>query len=371
MEQILFAGILAFLITLFSIPKIIYVSEKKNLFDNPDAIRKLHTRPISSLGGTGIFLGFIVSVLLTGNLSGVAEFPYYIASFILIFFIGIKDDIVEISAFKKFVGQSLIAFILMFKAHLLITDMHGFLGLTHIYTSFSFFLTFFTFIVVINAFNLIDGIDGLAASLGLISALVFGTFFLVNHDLPYAVLGFGFAGSLGAFLIYNFQPAKIFMGDTGSLLMGVVNSILVIKFISAGPGYTAFSLSAVPAIGFSILLIPLMDTLRVFAIRILHRRSPFSADRNHIHHLLLDRGLMHKTIVFMCIAASILFITATFLLQNIGTTLLITGLVVCFFIIIYSIRKVPVKLPMRIIKIDSNIHSDSEDDNFASAGSIK
>lgn len=365
----LFSGMLAFIITLFAIPKIIAVSEKKNLFDNPDAVRKLHNKPISSLGGIGIFLGFIISILLTGNFFLVPELQYCIASFILIFFIGIKDDIVEISAFKKFIGQSLIAGILMFKAHLLITDMQGFLGLTHIYTSFSFFLTFLTLIVVINAFNLIDGIDGLAASLGLISSLVFGAFFLVNGNIPYALLGFGFAGSLMAFLIYNFQPAKIFMGDTGSLLMGVVNSVLVIKFIQTGSGYTTFAVSAVPAMAFAILLIPLMDTLRVFAIRMLHRRSPFSADRNHIHHLLLDRGLSHKSITLMGAGASLLFIVAAFLLQTIGTTWLIASLITCFFLIIYGIRSVPVKLPMRIIKSDAD-DLNMRDDNYASGGRV-
>lgn len=370
MEQMLFAGSLAFLITLFAIPKIIYVSEKKSLFDNPDTVRKLHNKPISSLGGLGIFLGFIISFLLTANLFQAYEFQYYIASFILICFVGIKDDIVVISAFKKFVGQSLIACILMFKAHLLITDMQGFLGLTHICSSFGFFLTFFTLIVVINAFNLIDGVDGLAGSLGLISSLVFGTFFLVNGNIPYAFLAFGFAGSLVAFLIYNFYPAKIFMGDTGSLLMGVVNNILVIKFIGSASDYTAFSMSAVPAVAFSILLIPLMDTLRVFGIRILYGRSPFSADRNHIHHLLLDRGLSHRNITLILAGASMLFIIAAFLLQQIGTTWLIAGLITCFFLIIYSIRKVPVKLPMRIIKSDSYIRLDAKDDNNASAGRI-
>ena len=366
----LFAGILAFLITLFSIPKIISLSEKKNLFDNPDAVRKLHTKPISSLGGAGLFLGFMISVLLTGNLFGSIEFSYYIAGFLLIFFIGIKDDIVEISAFKKFAGQSLVACILMFKAHLLISDMHGFLGLTTIYTSFSYLLTYFTLIVIINAFNLIDGIDGLAASLGLISLLLFGTYFLVNNNLPYAVLGFAFAGSLIAFLIYNFQPAKIFMGDTGSLLIGVVNSILVVKFIQTGSDYTAFSLSAIPAVAFAILLIPLMDTLRVFAIRILHRRSPFSADRNHIHHLLLNLGFSHQAIVLTCTAVNVLFVIATFLLQNIGTTWLIAGLAFCFFIIIYGIKKVPAKSAMRIVTSNTTICLHAQDENYASAGSI-
>lgn len=369
MDQILFAGLMAFLITLFAIPKIIYVSEKKNLFDNPDSVRKFHKKPVSSLGGSGIFLGFIISILLAGNLFGLAELQYYIASFVLIFFIGIKDDIVQISAFKKFAGQSLVTFILMFKAHLLITDMQGFLGINQLHASFSYLLTFLTLIIIINAFNLIDGIDGLAGSLGLVSTLVFGTFFLINGNIPYALLGFGFAGSLVAFLIYNFQPAKIFMGDTGSLLLGVVNSILVIKFIQSGTAYTVFAMSAVPAVGFSILLIPLMDTLRVFGIRILHRRSPFSGDRNHIHHLLLDRGLSHISITLLCSGASILFIAAALLLQPIGTTWLIASLTACFFIIICSIKLMPLKLPMRIIKSNTDVRVNA-DKTYSAAGAI-
>lgn len=365
----LFTGILAFLITLFAIPKIIYVSEKKNLFDHPDDVRKIHNKPISSLAGLGIFLGFIISVLLTSDLFRVYEFQYYIAAFILIFFVGIKDDIVQISAIKKFIGQSLIACILMFKADLLITNMQGFLGLTQIAVSFSFFLTFFTIIVITNAFNLIDGVDGLAGCLGLMSSLVFGAFFLVNGNIPYALLGFGLTGSLAAFLIYNFQPARIFMGDTGSLLMGVVNSILVIKFIETGSSYTAFSVSSVPAVGFSVLLLPLMDTLRVFGIRILHGRSPFSADRNHIHHLLHDRGLSHKNITLTCVAANILFIVAAFLLQPIGTTWLMAGMISCFFILIYSIKKFPVKVGMRVIK-NTNHSLNSEDTAYSSTRSL-
>ncbi|WP_018611026.1 MraY family glycosyltransferase [Segetibacter koreensis] len=366
MEQILFVSILAFLTTLFAIPRIIYVSEKKNLFDNPDSVRKLHKQPISSLGGLGIFLGFIISILLMGNFFQLYEFQYYVACFILIFFVGIKDDLVEISAIKKFIGQALVACVLMFKAHLLITNMAGFLGITHIYFSFSVFLTFFTIIVIINAFNLIDGVDGLAGSLGLISSLVFGTFFLVNGNIPYALLGFGFAGSLVAFLIYNFQPAKIFMGDTGSLLMGVVNSILVIKFIQSGTNYHLFSVTAVPAIGFSVLLLPLMDTLRVFGIRIFHGLSPFTADRNHIHHLLLDRGFTHRNITFTCSAISILFIVAAFLLQSAGTTWLIAGLISCFFVIIFSIKRLPVKVPMRVVKNENKINLKSEEEQLPS-----
>src|SRR6202020_114430 len=113
-----------------------------------------------------------------------------------------------------------------------IRSMNGFLGLYQLPEIFSLLLTYFAVIVVINSFNLIDGIDGLAGSLGLLSTVIFGVYFLYTGLLPYAVLAFSLAGSLLAFLIFNFQPAKIFMGDTGSLLVGTVNAILVVKFIN-------------------------------------------------------------------------------------------------------------------------------------------
>lgn len=367
MEQILFAVILAFITTLFAIPKIIYVSEKKKLFDNPDNVRKLHKKPVCSLGGLGIFIGFTLSVLFSENFFNVHEFQYYIAAFIIIFFVGIKDDFVELSAVKKLIGQALVACILMFKGHLLITDMHGFMGMNSIYTSFSYFLTFFTILIIINAFNLIDGVDGLAGSLGLISSLVFGAYFFINNNLPYAILASGFAGGLLAFLVYNFHPAKIFMGDTGSLLMGVVNSILVIKFIETGSGYHAFPVLSAPAIGFSILLLPLMDTLRVFSIRILNGRSPFSPDRNHIHHLLLERGLTHSQVTFACTISSLIFIAAGFLFQNIGSTWLIALFVTCFSAAIYGIKRIPSSFSLTVIKSREKIGASQGKDEYLSA----
>jgi UDP-N-acetylmuramyl pentapeptide phosphotransferase/UDP-N-acetylglucosamine-1-phosphate transferase len=354
MEQIIIGGILAFLATFYAIPIIIKVAEAKKLYDEPDDIRKLHTKPIPALGGLGIFIGFTLSVLLTISFSSAAapEFQYYIAAILLIFFVGIKDDILVLSAMKKFMGQLFVAAILMFKAKLLITNMGGFLGVHTINETSSYFLTLFTIVVIVNAFNLIDGVDGLAGSLGFVTSLVFGIFFLVNGNIPYAVLGFGFAGSVLAFLIYNFHPAKIFMGDTGSMLIGLVNSILVIKFIESGAGYASHPVIAAPAVGFAIMLLPLMDTLRVFGIRIIHGRSPFSPDRNHIHHLLLDKGMNHRNVTLTCVAVNGLFIAAGFLLQGIGTTFLILGLIACFFTGIYVLYLSKTRVRMRVVKGD-------------------
>ncbi|HCT22799.1 MAG TPA: undecaprenyl/decaprenyl-phosphate alpha-N-acetylglucosaminyl 1-phosphate transferase, partial [Chitinophagaceae bacterium] len=270
------------------------VANWKKLYDLPGD-RKVHSAPVPSLGGLGIFVGFMLGVLLFTNAQDVfSVFQYFIACFIVIFFFGIKDDILMLSPMKKFMGQMAVVAILMFKANMLITNMYGFLNITYIDPAVSYLLTGFTILVVMNAYNLIDGVDGLAGSLSVITCLSFGTFFLLSNDVFYALLGYSFAASLMAFLIYNYSPARIFMGDTGAMLAGAVNAILVIRFIETGEQSQILPILTTPAIGFGILMIPLLDTLRVFAIRILHGRSPFSPDRNHVHHLMLDRGYSHR-----------------------------------------------------------------------------
>jgi UDP-N-acetylmuramyl pentapeptide phosphotransferase/UDP-N-acetylglucosamine-1-phosphate transferase len=150
--------------------------------------------------------------------------------------------------------------------------------------------------------------------------------------LPYSILAFSLAGSLCAFLIFNFQPAKIFMGDTGSLLIGLISSILVVKFINvAGSTEVANPILQSPAIGFAILMIPLLDTLRVFGIRIIHRRSPFSPDRNHVHHLMLDKGMSHRNITFTLVVINLFFVVAAYALRQVGCTWLILSIMGIFF----------------------------------------
>ncbi|MBS1601803.1 MAG: undecaprenyl/decaprenyl-phosphate alpha-N-acetylglucosaminyl 1-phosphate transferase, partial [Bacteroidetes bacterium] len=272
MFDVLLSIAISFTITFLAIPAVINVAEMKKLFDMPDA-RKVHNAPITPLGGLGIFAGFIFGCLLTMHFNQYPELQYFIAASFVIFFLGLKDDILIISPVKKFIGQVLAAFIVIYYGNIQIRSMHGFLGVYQLPEMFSLLLTYFAVIVVINSFNLIDGIDGLAGSLGLLSTTIFGVYFLYVGLLPYAVIAFALSGSLLAFLIFNFQPAKIFMGDTGSLLVGTINAILVLKFINvAGSGDVRFPIPATPAVGFTILMIPLVDTLRVFGIRILDRR---------------------------------------------------------------------------------------------------
>ena len=334
MDNILLSAALAFLITFFAIPVIIQIAKDKKLFDEPDE-RKVHKNVIPTLGGLGIFAGFIVATLMGVPAGITTELQYFAAASTVIFFLGVKDDILVISASKKFIGQLLAAGIIIKFGGVQITSMHGFLGINEIPHIASIVITLFTIIVITNSFNLIDGVDGLAGSLGLLTTLVFGVYFFYAGQLLYSVMAFSLAGSIIAFLIYNFSPAKIFMGDTGSLLLGLINSILVIKFINvAGNPASNFPIEAAPAIGFSILMIPLFDTLRVFGLRILDRRSPFSPDRTHVHHFLLDLGLSHRMVTVTCVLVNILFISLAYFLRGIGTTALLGVLLLSAFIFI-------------------------------------
>ncbi len=320
MDNIILSAALAFLITYFAIPVIIQVAKDKKLFDEPDE-RKVHKVVIPTLGGLGIFAGFIIGFLMGVPSNLAYEMQFFIAASIVIFFLGMKDDILVLSASKKFIGQLIAAGILIKFGGVQITNMHGFLGIYELPHIASIVFSVFTIVVITNSFNLIDGIDGLAGSLGLLTTTVFGLYFLYSDHLMYSVMSFALAGALVSFLIYNFSPAKIFMGDTGSLLLGLINSILVIKFINiAGTSGGKFFLEASPAIGMAVLIVPLMDTLRVFGLRLLQRRSPFSPDRLHIHHFLLDLGWSHRRITLTCVLVNLVFIAAAYFLRNLGTT---------------------------------------------------
>src|SRR5258706_15422878 len=323
MLDVLLTASVSFIITFLAIPVILQVSEQKKLYDIPDE-RKVHTRPVASLGGVGIFGGFLLACLLSiqGYLN--PEFQYFFAASVVIFFLGLKDDLMILSASKKFIGQIIAASILIHLGGVRLDSMHGLFGIEGVSEGFGLALSYLTIIVVINSFNLIDGVDGLAASLGILSMLVFGIYFFVINEQAYALLSFSMAGSLVAFLIFNHQPARIFMGDSGSLMIGLVNSILVIKFINvANAPLVPVPVPSAVAIGFAVLIVPLLDTLRVFSIRIINGRSPFTPDRNHVHHLLLARGLGHAAITVTCVSINIFFVALAYFGRSLGSTTLL------------------------------------------------
>ncbi|HEU4470272.1 MAG TPA: MraY family glycosyltransferase [Flavisolibacter sp.] len=323
MLDVLLTGAVSFTITFLAVPAIMRVATEKKLYDLPDA-RKLHSKPIASLGGVGIFLGVFLAALLTMSSGEMPELRFFFASSLVIFFLGLKDDILILSATKKFLGQLAAAAIIIHLGNLRIDSMHGFLGIGELPDMVGILLSYITIIVVINAYNLIDGVDGLAGSLGVLTTSIFAVYFFFAEMPLYCLLASAMAGSLIGFLVFNFHPAKIFMGDSGSLLLGLFNAILVIKFINVADTTAAkVPVSSAVAVGFSILIVPLLDTLRVFSIRLARGRSPFSPDRNHIHHLLLDRGLNHRYVSLSCVGLNISFIAMAYFGRPLGPTVLI------------------------------------------------
>ena len=323
MLQLFITAIISFTVAFLAIPVIMNIADKKKLYDIPDE-RKLHKGAIASLGGVGVFIAVVFSCLVSIDFKSYPEFQYFFAAIFIIFFIGLKDDIIALSAFKKFVAQIIAAGLIIHFGGISIESLYGIFGINELDPVYGIPLTYITLILVINAFNLIDGIDGLAGGLGLMVSLLLGTYFCFAGLTAYAALSFSLSAALLAFLIFNFHPAKIFMGDCGSLLIGLISSVLVLKFINTASSPSAvLPISSATVIGISLLLIPLVDTVRVFSIRILKGRSPFSPDRNHIHHILLDKGFSHSSITLICVSANVAIIAAVYFFRGSNDTLVL------------------------------------------------
>lgn len=327
MVEVLMSVILAFGITFYAIPAIIHAAQEKKLFDFPDE-RKLHRQPVPSLGGIGIFSGFITAFLLTASFTELpVRFQYLLAAALVIFFVGLKDDLLVISPFKKFLGQVLAASIICLKGGLVITNMDGLLGIYELPEMAGYLITIVTIVVIINAYNLIDGVDGLATVLSLISCGFFAVYFTLNDYLAYACMATSLIGALLAFLIFNAQPARIFMGDTGSMMLGLLHALMVIQFIKTASGAPVFPVASAPAIGFAVMFVPLFDTLRVFSFRMLRGTSPFTPDRNHIHHILLRFRFSHNRVVALLGAVALIFPFIVWLFRDLGTNWLLLGMI--------------------------------------------
>jgi UDP-GlcNAc:undecaprenyl-phosphate GlcNAc-1-phosphate transferase len=334
LEQIILCVLISFLTVQYCIKKLIIISNVKELFDHPDKDRKLHQRAVSPLGGVALFIGVMISISLNKLIwLNNPEFSRFFVAFVIIFFFGLKDDFIPIPSLKKLLVQFFVASIVTYDNKFLLSNLQGLFGIYTIPIWVCYFLTILAIVFIINAYNLVDGADGLAGTLGFFSALCFGIYFLLNGYISYAILALSLSSSLFSFLFYNFEPAKIFMGDSGSMLTGIIISILAIKFVELAPSASNFPLPSSLVVGAGIILFPIMDMFRVFFLRIFTGHSPFKADRKHAHHLLMDKGLTQRTLVTLILLITILFIPISLYLSIlINTTYSFIILVFLFFI---------------------------------------
>jgi len=359
---ILSSVILAFALTYISIPPIVRVSKAKHLFDEIDK-RKVHKSRIPCLGGVAIFIGLSISLLLTINGFDFMKMKYLLAGVIMVFFIGLKDDIMAISAYKKLLVQIAVALIITVLGGYRFTNLHGMFGLYDLSYTSSVLISVFAIVGITNAYNLIDGIDGLASGVAIVAALTFGTWFMVAGHPEYAVLSYALTGSLIAFVRFNVfsKEYKLFMGDTGSLIIGLVISALVIRFNEVNILYNGpYDVIAAPVVSLAVIIVPVVDTIRVFSVRILRGKSPFSPDKNHVHHWLLNLYKNHIKVTSTILIVNILLILAGVAISQIGINitfkfamLFVLGVMVAMipkYLLILRDRKAGVVAPPEVKK---------------------
>ena len=338
----------SFLVTYIAIPSIVRVSIVRSLMANPNG-RTSHFNPTPNLGGVAIFAGVIVSSVVFTGITTAHELKYIIAAMIIIFFVGLKDDLVPLVAYKKFLGQSIAILFILVPGDFHLSSLHGLLGVEDLSYPISLIITYILFLALINSFNLIDGIDGLASGIGILTSLFFGIVFLLDHHLAYSVMSFILASSLIAFFYFNVfsKTNKIFLGDTGAMLIGLILAIFAIRFLNFESDALFLSQSqAAPAILLCVLIVPIFDTARVFILRILRGKSPFEADRTHIHHRLLELSGTHLKATSIILLVNVIFIALALLLRNINTLLLI--------LISLALASGLSIIPVYLIKVKSN-----------------
>ena len=279
--SLIISAAIAVLAGIMIIPKLIKHAETLSLHDKPNA-RKLHRKLIPTAGGISF-----LPVLLAGFLIFSPQ-PILVIPITLIALTGIIDDTRGVRALLKLAIQLGVSCMLYFLG-VKLQHLHGLMGIYELPEAWSFVLTIGLFTASMNAFNLIDGVDGLAGGLGLINSIIFTLIFAYQGQFDLAIISALFAGSLIGFLIFNYNPAKIFMGDTGSLVLGTLMALFFIEAWST-------NLAEGHILSMSILLIPFMDMLRLFIKRPLEGQSPFKADKGHIHHMMLAFDKDHRKV---------------------------------------------------------------------------
>ena len=323
----------AFIVSLAMLPVVIRFARKKKLLHIPGG-RRFHPRITPSLGGVAIFTGFCVSV--AGWNSDGARFASLLIILPVPFALGIIDDLKHVKPLLKLLGQAIIATLIFSLLDCRIGSFYGMLPGSDLSATTSYFATLTIIIFITNSFNLIDGIDGLAGAFSLIAFLFFGSWFHVTGSDFYSIVCFALSGAILAFLLLNWQPAKIFMGETGSLLIGVMLSISTIEFVNANhslptPSGARFLSSIGTAL--CVLIVPLTDTVRIIILRISRKTSPLKPDKRHIHHCLVRLGLSHRLTVSLLCATHILFISFAIVMRDYGNWAVITFATITAFIL--------------------------------------
>ena len=277
-------------------PRLVKIALLKNIVDNPDA-RKLQRTPVPVLGGVAVFFGVVIAIGCMSSVVDCSGLPVVIMAMMAMLYTGTMDDILSLSPGLRFVIEIVVVLLLIFVGGYCIDDFHGLWNIGRFSYWCAVPLTVVAAVGIINAINLVDGVNGLSSGYCIMACLIFGTLFFLAGEAPMTILAAVSVGALIPFFLHNVfgKTSKMFIGDGGTLVMGVVMSVFVIAILQNGSRVAAYVNPNVGLVPFTlaVLSVPVFDTLRVMSTRILKGTSPFRPDKTHLHHMFIDLGCSH------------------------------------------------------------------------------
>ena len=277
-------------------PRLVKIALLKNIVDNPDA-RKLQRTPVPVLGGVAVFFGVVIAIGCMSSVVDCSGLPVVIMAMMAMLYTGTMDDILSLSPGLRFVIEIVVVLLLIFVGGYCIDDFHGLWNIRRFSYWCAVPLTLVAAVGIINAINLVDGVNGISSGYCIMACLIFGTLFFLAGEAPMTILAAVSVGALIPFFLHNVfgKTSKMFIGDGGTLVMGVVMSVFVIAILQNGSRVAAYVNPNVGLVPFTlaVLSVPVFDTLRVMSTRILKGTSPFRPDKTHLHHMFIDLGCSH------------------------------------------------------------------------------
>jgi UDP-N-acetylmuramyl pentapeptide phosphotransferase/UDP-N-acetylglucosamine-1-phosphate transferase len=320
----------AFTITFLFLPVLIKLLSDWKVFDSPGK-HKIHSHSAPSMGGVCILMGAVFAQLIGLHLADWVAFRFLYITIAMMFITGLRDDILTLTPRQKLIGQLLPIVIMVVFGETTLWSFYGTVFEGIVFPDIvAWAITIFTVVILTNGYNLIDGLDGLAGTVGTISLICFGVWFHRAGDFPTALISLSFAGALMAFLYFNWEPSRIFMGDTGALVLGLLLSYLTIRFINANyllPAESPIRFSSSVGTAVMVMIIPVFDTLRVIILRLRKLQSPFRADKNHLHHQFLKLGFSHAKTVMIIAGLHLFFVILALVLKNSPDTVILPAVI--------------------------------------------
>jgi UDP-GlcNAc:undecaprenyl-phosphate GlcNAc-1-phosphate transferase len=331
----------AFTITFLCLPVLIKLLSGWKVFDSPGK-HKIHSQYTPSMGGVCILMGAVFAQLIGLHFADWVQFRFLYITIAMMFITGLRDDILTLTPMQKLIGQLLPIVIIVVFGETTLWSFYGMFSDGVVFPDFlAWAVTIFTVVILTNGYNLIDGLDGLAGTVGAISLICFGTWFYLVGDPIMALISLSFAGALMAFLYFNWEPSRIFMGDTGALVVGLLLSFLAIRFINANymlPVNNPFRFMSSVGTATMVIIIPVFDTLRVIILRLRKLQSPFRADKNHLHHQFLKLGFSHAKTVLIIAGIHLFFVILALVLKNSPDTVILPAAIIGCIIINQAIK---------------------------------